>query len=143
MYQHFMSLALMVWDDVLKIEEKDPRVNQLMDDGGVCRTATAPPGLLIKFTSFLKLYINLQSNASQNHSSYQSSKHRKRQEINSPPGLAKQDKLSLKYPSSPGSGHPLPAMASGHLPPPWPQTSLVPSLSSASSLPTSSLGVEG
>ena len=47
--QNFRSLALMVWDLwwFEDREEKHQSVSDLINDGGVCRTAPAIPGLLI------------------------------------------------------------------------------------------------
>ena len=43
-----MFVALMVWDlwCFEDLEEKDRLLNQSVNDGGVCRTAPATPGLL-------------------------------------------------------------------------------------------------
>ena len=43
---HDRSLALMVWDlgGIEDLEEKDRSLNESVNDGGVCKTAT--PGLL-------------------------------------------------------------------------------------------------
>ena len=43
-----MFLALIVWDlwCFEYLEEKSDLINQLINDGGVCRTAWATPGLL-------------------------------------------------------------------------------------------------
>ena len=56
---HDRSLALMAWDlgDIEDLEEKDRSLNESVNDGGVCRTAT--PGLLIILQSeiyFLTVY---------------------------------------------------------------------------------------
>ena len=48
--QNLSSLALTVWDwrCFEDLEENDESVNELFIDKGVCRTAPATPGLLIK-----------------------------------------------------------------------------------------------
>ena len=44
----FRILALIVWNLWLfeDLEEKDESISELINDGGVCRTAPATPGLL-------------------------------------------------------------------------------------------------